>query len=132
MNTYSRNPTVHFSGKVDEYSHEAQRRTESHENHGWRMFSTRRGNQTINHMMRSLSYRRDRARKRQIFLRTYKLGSTTKSDEKLMKSRKLKKMVVEMKSAVVSVIAFMRGGALRSCDSRSAIHASSPTRELKY
>ncbi|KAI3465728.1 hypothetical protein Pfo_022391 [Paulownia fortunei] len=131
MDTVSRNPTVRFSRKAEEYSYEAESRREGHQNHGWRIFSTRRSSQNLNHMMSSLSYRRDRARKRQIFLQTYKLGSIS-SRGKFMKSRKLKKMVVKVKSAAVSVLTFMRGGAWRSCSSRSAIRASSPSRVVKF
>lgn len=136
MNTYTRNPTVRLmSNKDDDYygydQREARRRDQGHQStftHGWRIFSTRR---TSPSMMASLSYRRDRARKRHIFLQTYKLGSIS-SKEKIMRSRKLKKMAVEVKSAVVSVLAFMRGGSLRPCSSRSAIRASSPTRVTKF
>ncbi|KAH6825156.1 hypothetical protein C2S53_008702 [Perilla frutescens var. hirtella] len=125
----SRNPTVRFSRMTEEYSYDAdQARGGGRHNHGWRIFSTRRSSQNL---MTSWSYKRDRARKRQIFLQTYKLGYAS-SGEKLLRSRKLKKMVVKVKSAVVSVLAFMRGGAFKSCNSRSAIPAASPARVVKF
>ncbi|KAL8511008.1 hypothetical protein ACS0TY_017728 [Phlomoides rotata] len=120
INTVPRNLTVRFSRIPDDNA--------ADQNHGWRIFSTRRSNQNL---MSSWSYRRDRARKRQIFLQTYKLGSTS-SREKLMRSRKLKKMAVSVKSAVVSALAFMRGGTLRSCNSLPAVSASSPARVAKF
>ncbi|PIM99619.1 hypothetical protein CDL12_21172 [Handroanthus impetiginosus] len=132
MNTLPRNPTVYFSRETEEYSYEAEPRTEGHQDHGWRIFSTRRSSQiNLSHMRSSFSYRRERARKRHIFLQTYKLGSIS-SREKFMKSRKLKKVVVKVQSAVMSVLAFMRGGVVRSCGSGSAIRASSPTRVAKF
>ncbi|KAL7142167.1 hypothetical protein ABFS83_08G105700 [Erythranthe nasuta] len=131
MNTFTRNSTVRLIGKDDSYEAEEKRRERHIQIHGWRIFSTSRNNQSMM-MMTSLSYRRDRARKRQIFLKTYKLGSSIRSGDKLMRSRKLKKMVVKVKSAVLSVLSFMRGGALRSCSSRSAIRASSPAPLVKF
>lgn len=127
INTVPRNPTVRFSRIADDegYSYAYAGDQKTHQNQGWRIFSTRRSNQTL---MSSWSYRRDRARKRQIFLQTYKLGPSISSREKLMRSRKLKKMVVTVKSAVVSALAFMRGGAVRSCGSRPTISAPSPAR----
>ncbi|KAL1562432.1 hypothetical protein AAHA92_05011 [Salvia divinorum] len=116
----SRNPTVRFSRMNEEFGYNAGARSG-----GWRIFSTRRSGQNL---MTSWSYRRDRARKRQIFLQTYKLGYVSSDGEKLMRSRKLKKMAVKVKSAVVSALQFFRGGALRSCNSRAAIPAVSPAR----
>ena len=74
----------------------------------------------------SFSYRRKRARQRQIFLRTYKLGSMDSSRKSGV--RKLKKFVVKVKTVVVSVLSFMRADTLKSCNSGSAICASSPSR----
>ncbi|EYU26143.1 hypothetical protein MIMGU_mgv1a018796mg [Erythranthe guttata] len=111
MNTFTRNSTVRLIGKDDSYEAEERRREAHIQIHG---------------------YRRDRARKRQIFLKTYKLGSSIRSGDKLTRSRKLKKMVVKVKSAVLSVLSFMRGGALRSCSSRSAIRASTPAPLVKF
>lgn len=125
MDAVSRNPTVRFSRMNDDYSYSTAARSGG----GWRIFSTRRSGQNL---MTSWSYRRDRARKRQIFLQTYKLGYVSSDSDKLMRSRKLKKMVVKVKSAAVAALAFVRGGALRSCNSRSAIPATSPARVARF
>ncbi|OIT01257.1 hypothetical protein A4A49_52781 [Nicotiana attenuata] len=53
-------------------------------------------------ILRSLSYRRERARKRQIFLQSYKLESIDNSRTKI-----LKKIVFKVNSAIVSVASFM-------------------------
>ncbi|KAL0307484.1 UNVERIFIED_CONTAM: hypothetical protein Scaly_2981600 [Sesamum calycinum] len=132
MNTVSKNPTVRISRRAEEYSHEAEERRDGHHNHGWRIFSRRRSSQNLSGMTSSWSYRRERARKRQIFLRTYKLGSISSRGKFERSGRKLKKMVVKVKSAMVSILAFVRGGALRSCESRSAIRAASPTRVVRF
>ncbi|KAK3039564.1 hypothetical protein RJ639_027708 [Escallonia herrerae] len=79
--------------------------------------------------MSSVSYKRDRARKRQIFLQTYKLASVS-SSRKASSSQKLKKAVIKVKSAIVSILSFMCGSSLRSCNSKSAIEASSPRMNL--
>ena len=112
----SRNPTVGFSRINEEFGARSG---------GWRIFSTRRSGQNL---MSSWSYRRDRARKRQLFLQTYKLGYVSSDDGKLMRSRKLKKMAIKVKSA----LQFFRGGALRSCNSRAAIPAVSPARASTF
>lgn len=78
----------------------------------------------------SFSYRRNRARQRQIFLQTYKLGSTDSSGKSGV--RKLKKFVVKVKTVVVSVLSFMRADTLKSCNSGSAICASSPSRISRF
>ncbi|KAL2252174.1 UNVERIFIED_CONTAM: hypothetical protein Sindi_0012100 [Sesamum indicum] len=131
MNTISRNPTVRISRGAEVYSYETEERREGHHNHGWRIFSRRRSSQSLSRMTSSWSYKRERARKRQIFLQTYKLGSISSKGKFERSGRKLKKMVVKVKSAMVSILAFVRGGALRSCDSRSAIGAASPTRVVR-
>ncbi|KAK4420470.1 hypothetical protein Salat_1997400 [Sesamum alatum] len=133
MNTVSRNPTVRISRRAEEYSYEAEeRRDVGPQKHGWRIFSTRRSSQNLSRMTSSWSYRRERARKRQIFLQTYKLGSISSRGKFQRSGRKLKKIVLKVKSAVVSILAFVRGGALRSCESRSAIRAASPTRVVRF
>ena len=94
------------------------------DSHGRREFSKVRKEQPQyhNYMVHSLSYKRDRARKRRIFLKTYKL-------EKLgtPRPRKIRKMVVKkVKKAVVSVVSFMRLGSLSPCSCRFSIYTSSP------
>lgn len=78
----------------------------------------------------SLSYRRERARKRLIFLRGYKLQSSS------VRSRtgRLRKVVVRlMKTALVKVVSFMRSSALGTCNNtRSGIRViGSPARVLR-
>lgn len=73
------------------------------------------------------NYKRERAKKRLIFLQSYKLGSS--DSEKLFKSRKLKKVAIKVQSVAVSFVSFMRRSSLRSCKSGLAITAVfSPTR----
>nr|DAD22972.1 TPA_asm: hypothetical protein HUJ06_024435 [Nelumbo nucifera] len=79
------------------------------------------------HLTMSLSYRRDRAKKRQIFLRTYRLSSLEKEKPLRPTSRKLKKLIVKVKSVVKSVFAFARICSLRSCSGGQAFRASCPT-----
>ncbi|XVE49887.1 hypothetical protein DITRI_Ditri01bG0118300 [Diplodiscus trichospermus] len=116
MNTLVRNATSNFSRRVDGY---ALLNEGKEENLGeYRTFSKRRAQS----MVASFSYRRDRAMKRQIFLRSYKLSAVDDNREQpKTKLRKLRKMVFKVKSAMVSVISFMRIGSLRSSNCRSAI-----------
>ncbi|KAL2474568.1 Uncharacterized protein Adt_35304 [Abeliophyllum distichum] len=125
MNTFVRNPTHHFSRRSDLWDEEKSRECDN----GWKMFSRRTIRMNKNHIMTSFSVRRERARKRHIFLQTYKLSSLHSRDK--FRTRKLKKFAVKVKSVVVSLLSFMRGGALESCNSRSAVCASSPTRVIK-
>ncbi|XP_028808477.1 uncharacterized protein LOC114763047 [Neltuma alba] len=83
--------------------------------------------------LKSVSYRRRRAKQRQIFLTTYRLSSFSQDfpDSKPPSSSsssppKLKKVAVKVKKMVNSVLVFMRTGSFRSCSSKSAISASSP------
>ncbi|XP_054813793.1 uncharacterized protein LOC129314383 [Prosopis cineraria] len=84
--------------------------------------------------LKSVSYRRRRAKQRQIFLTTYRLSSFSQdfpADSKLTSSSsssppKLKKVAVKVKKMVTSVLVFMRTGSFRSCNSKSAISATSP------
>ncbi|KAH7860482.1 hypothetical protein Vadar_013918 [Vaccinium darrowii] len=78
-------------------------------------------------MSNSLSYRRERANKRRIFLRTYNLASSDNHySRKSNRSRKLKKVVAKVKSALVSVMLFARFRSLRpgSSPSPASIFAS--------
>lgn len=77
-------------------------------------------------MLSSFSYRRERARKRHIFLQSYKLESSEN-----LRNRKLKKFVVKMKSAMVSVLSFMRAHTMKSCTSNSKISEASPARVIR-
>lgn len=155
METLVRNATLRFSRRVEGYEplnptgqvlersrdgddHVSQQQQVSfsrpqdyrEDNHGRKSMLSRpksyRKNQDNNMMKNSLSRRRDRARNRHIFLQSYKLASMETS-RKYSKTKKLKRAVVKVKSLVVSVLSFIRGGdSFRSCNSRSAISASLP------
>ncbi|KAL9382654.1 hypothetical protein Peur_025689 [Populus x canadensis] len=73
-----------------------------------------------------LGYRSARAKKRQVFLKSYRLASRTELRRRRSRSLKLKKVVVKVRMAVLSAVSFMRGNALKSCNSKSSISASSP------
>ncbi|XVF01959.1 hypothetical protein REPUB_Repub04eG0134500 [Reevesia pubescens] len=124
MNTLVRNTTSNFSRIVDGYELLDQNNQSREENLGqYRTFSKKRSPS----MVASFSYRRERAKKRQIFLRSYKLSAVDDSwKQTKTKSRKLKKMVVKVKTVLVSVVSFMRIGSLKSCNCRSAISAVAP------
>ncbi|CAK9151350.1 unnamed protein product [Ilex paraguariensis] len=126
MTTLVRNTTRHFSRRCEGYGpldHSAEANPEY--GHGRRTFSRRKSSTEHPNKMTSLSYRRDRARKRHIFLQTYKLAYMDSSGKS--RSRKLKKLAVKLKSAVVSVVSFIRLNSLRTFNYRSAICASSPS-----
>ncbi|KAG5118987.1 hypothetical protein JHK82_033407 [Glycine max] len=69
-------------------------------------------------MVKSISYRRRRAKQRQIFLTTYKLSSLNSNTfvEPQKPKLKLKKVAVKVKKIVTSVLMFMRVGSFRSCE----------------
>ncbi|KAF8043278.1 hypothetical protein BT93_A1573 [Corymbia citriodora subsp. variegata] len=93
----------------------------------WRNLSRRR-RESHGGLRPSFSYRRERARQRQVFLKTYKLGSADRlaADESNSRGLCNKKAVVKAKAMVISVLSFMRIGSLRSCNCQSAIRASAP------
>ncbi|KAK9284784.1 hypothetical protein L1049_023961 [Liquidambar formosana] len=123
MNTLVRSTTFSLDRRFDAYEPLDQSgEMGAEENSGWRTFSKR--NKESHKMITSFSYRRDRARKRQIFLRTYKLGSVNTSEQST--SGKLKKVFGKVKTVVVTVVAFARIGSLRSWNCRSAVCGSSP------
>ncbi|KAE8736390.1 hypothetical protein F3Y22_tig00000002pilonHSYRG00172 [Hibiscus syriacus] len=124
MNSLVRNATANFSRRVDGYEMLDQGEETKEETSGeYRTFSKRRGQSVV----ASLSYRRDRAKKRQIFLRSYKLSAVGDEWGKpKAKPRKLKMVGIKIKTAVVSLVSFMRFGSLKSCNCRSAICAAVP------
>ncbi|XWS63391.1 hypothetical protein CRYUN_Cryun06bG0092900 [Craigia yunnanensis] len=91
MNTLVRNATSNFSRRVDGYELLDQNNVRREDNPGqYRTFSKRSQS-----MVASFSYRRDRAKKRQIFLRSYKLSAVDDIwEQPRAKSRKLKKMIM--------------------------------------
>ncbi|KAI8012757.1 hypothetical protein LOK49_LG06G01694 [Camellia lanceoleosa] len=133
MNTLVKNATLGLSRRLDGYE-PLDRRGEAtgddNRSGSWRTLKIEP--QQRNTMTTSFSFRRERAMKRQIFLRTYKLGSINSPRGKSMCCRELKKVAVKVKSVVVSAaVSFVRFNSLASCNCRSAICASSPTRVRK-
>ncbi|KAK7257453.1 hypothetical protein RIF29_31451 [Crotalaria pallida] len=83
-------------------------------------------------LIKSISYRRRRAKQRKIFLTTYKLSSLDNTFVvQTKKPKQLKKVAVKVKKIVASVLMFMRTGSFRSCNSRSAISSESPVSNRK-
>uniref|UniRef100_A0A3Q7HEY7 Uncharacterized protein n=1 Tax=Solanum lycopersicum TaxID=4081 RepID=A0A3Q7HEY7_SOLLC len=77
----------------------------------------------------SLSYQTERARKRHIFLQSYKLETYDENSRRT----KMKKIVVKMNSVMVSVLSFMWSHTLRTdCNCQSSIHVVPPTRIIRY
>lgn len=71
-----------------------------------------------------VGYRLDRARKRHVFLQTYKL-SFMATPRRVRTTRGLKRFVIRIKSVVKSVVSFMRKKIVRSSRSLSALRTSS-------
>lgn len=73
------------------------------------------------------SYRRDRVRQRQIFLKTYKLSSV----ESIKKSRPrklVKKAFLKLRRVALKIISIARIGSRRSCSCISGAISASPRR----
>ncbi|CAK8575616.1 unnamed protein product [Lathyrus sativus] len=79
--------------------------------------------------LKSISYRRRRAKQRKIFLTTYKLSSLNHFVEP--KRPKIKRVAVKVKNIANSVLMFMKTGTFRSCRSKSAISETSPVPNRK-
>lgn len=94
-----------------------------------RITSSRRKVINVAKLRTSLSYRRDRARKRQIFLQSYNLGGSSSSEDtsaspdKKRKAKKLKLAADKVKSVAVSVVSFMRISSFGSSNSRFTVRA---------
>ncbi|KAF8411185.1 hypothetical protein HHK36_003728 [Tetracentron sinense] len=121
MNTLVRSTTLAFSRRSSYYQVLDQSSSKKWGDHGQSRRTSSKRTKESPHMATSFSYKRDRAKKRQIFLRSYKLASMDTPAQST--SRKLKKMIMTMKSVVVSIVAFTR---IRSCNTRAAICTSSP------
>ncbi|KAK2651059.1 hypothetical protein Ddye_018548 [Dipteronia dyeriana] len=133
MNTLVRSTTTrNFSRIFDGYEsldvNSETGRHEDHQFHSRKNLSKRR--KQPHSVVKTLSYRRHRARQRQIYLKSY---TFTTSTENLGKSGsgKLKKMAIKVKAVAVSVVAFIRLDSFRSCNSRSATDAFSPTKLVR-
>ncbi|KAK6919539.1 Late embryogenesis abundant protein, LEA_2 subgroup [Dillenia turbinata] len=114
MNALIRNSTLNFNRRLDGYAALGHRseKGEDREGHEWQDFSGQSGEKVI---MSSLSLRRDRAMRRQIFLKTYKLTPMESSSRNTM-SQRVKKLIVRMKTVFLSVLAAARVRSLRSCN----------------
>lgn len=91
-------------------------------------------------MRASSSYRRERAKHRQIYLKTYKLASVDTIRRRTMclpQEGHNNKLVMKVKKVVASMVLLLRIGAASliksssSCDCPSSVRASSPSRLLK-
>lgn len=127
MDTLVHNPTsisIRFNG----YEPLDQRPFEdtTDQDYQWRRNFSKRRREPNYSMPKSSSYRRTRAKQRQIFLKSYTLSSENLGQSS-SRSSKLKKVLIKMKTMVVSVVAFMSMDSLKSCNSRTAIEASLPT-----
>ncbi|OMP07857.1 hypothetical protein COLO4_06995 [Corchorus olitorius] len=125
MSFLVRNATSNFSRRVDGYEllDQIEETREENLGHHNRTFSKRRAQSVV----ASFSYRRDRARKRQIFLRSYKLSTVDDNwGRPKTRSDKAKNIVVKIKAVVISVVSLMRMGSFKSCSCRSAICAAAP------
>ncbi|PSS16313.1 Beta-(1--_2)glucan export ATP-binding/permease protein like [Actinidia chinensis var. chinensis] len=129
MNTLVRNTTLHFSRRSSAAYQPLDQGGEAtgDDSPSRRTFSKRKSTDQPRKITTSLSFKLERAKRRQVFLRTYKLASLDGS--KKSRSRKLKKFAVKVKSVFVSVVSFVRFNSLRSCKSP---HASSPTSVQKW
>ncbi|KAJ8763805.1 hypothetical protein K2173_003587 [Erythroxylum novogranatense] len=129
MNSLVRSTTSTYSRRLNGYEplHPRHDGLFSLESPSRKMFSKSRIEPQA--LLTSLSRRRARAKQRQLFLKSYRLSSGSKL--KRSKSSKLKKVVVKVRTVVLSLVSFMRFGAFRSCNARPAIHVSSPMRPAK-
>ncbi|KAL3353103.1 hypothetical protein AABB24_020876 [Solanum stoloniferum] len=137
MTSLVRNTPLHFSRRVDGYEPldqpvctEASMQNDEDRSHSVRrtiMKLKRSVKQSSPITLSSISYRRERARKRNIFLQSYKLESS-----KNLRKKKLKKIVLKVKCAMISVFSFMRAHSIKSCtNSNSGIGGVSPARVIK-
>ncbi|KAF8369477.1 hypothetical protein HHK36_032504 [Tetracentron sinense] len=124
MNTLVRSTTLAFSRRSSYYQVLDQSSSKKWGDHGRSRRTSSKRKKESPHMATSFSYRRDRAKKRQIFLQSYKLASVDSRAQST--SRKLKKMIMNLKSVVVSIVAFTRIASLRSCNTPAAICTSTP------
>ncbi|KAK9052505.1 hypothetical protein SSX86_029134 [Deinandra increscens subsp. villosa] len=133
MNTIARTTTLRRINRRQITSYEHLEKA-SKDGRRWRAFSTRRTTtlgklKAQDHDTATMSpvyERRDRARRRHVFLQGYNLSMYT-TEEKLRSEIKLKKAMVKVKRMVVSVLSFMRAASLNKCNSKSAIQVSSAT-----
>lgn len=137
MNTLAKNSTLRRSKRHDHgffYAQVDQNREKIGEDGKFFRINSRRKVINVSKLRTSLSYRRDRARKRQIFLQSYNLSGSSSSEDtssasdKNRNSKKLKKAAEKVKSVAVSVVSFMRISSLRSNKSRFTVRTFFRTR----
>lgn len=129
MNNITRNATLRRMNRgITSYEHLDKSTKPSGR---WRAFSTRRTTrlsilktQDYDTTMSPVHERRDRARRRHIFLQGYELSKYA-TKEKLRSQIKLKKAMVKVKRMVVSVLSYVWVASLNKCNSKSAINVSS-------
>ncbi|KAF5745978.1 hypothetical protein HS088_TW06G00143 [Tripterygium wilfordii] len=127
MDTIVRSTTSTLGRRFDGYLPLAQKGEDGH-GRSRRVLSKRR--KEPHGMVTSLSHRRERAKQRGVFLKSYRLEMVDKLGQS--RTRKLNKTVLKVRAVVVSLVSFLRIGSLRSCNSRSSISASSPTAIKKF
>lgn len=113
---------------------------ETEENGSWRTFS-RRKRGPYNTVTTSLSYKQERAKKRLIFLQSYKFATMDDGDGggggglggscRSTSCKLIKRVMIKVKAVAVSIVSISRIGSLKSCNSPSAICASTPTSTVK-
>ncbi|GAA0156663.1 hypothetical protein LIER_14104 [Lithospermum erythrorhizon] len=119
MNTLVRNATLRLSHRLGddfELLNQSMERSGDHydEKGNNHVSRSKYHHQNQMNILRSVSYRLDRARKIHIFLQTYKLSSMDGSRKNArMKKNLMKKIVGKVNSMVVSIV--------RSCQSPSAL-----------
>ncbi|GMY10065.1 hypothetical protein FCV25MIE_05304 [Fagus crenata] len=100
MNTLIRNSTTTFNRGVDVYEPlDPSGATRDANNHDRGTYSRRRHKKEPHNMVHSVRYKRDRAKQRRIFLKTYELKSMDTLGRS--RSRKQRKMVFKMKKVVL-------------------------------
>ncbi|OWM78636.1 hypothetical protein CDL15_Pgr002807 [Punica granatum] len=134
MNTLSRSATARLSHSslnlyepLDQSRHELKksktRRFNSRRSSSKR--SKKRSSEPLISLPHSSSYRQERARQRQIFLKTYKLSSVD-SLKKCQPRKLVKKALLKLRRVAVRIVSIARIGSLRSCSCISgAIRVSS-------
>ncbi|GAA0148806.1 hypothetical protein LIER_08145 [Lithospermum erythrorhizon] len=124
MNTLVRNTTLGLSRRGDDYE-PLDQSGDDYDEKGSNYFSRPKYHHNKNQMniLHSVSYRLDRARKRHVFLQTYKLSPMNSSRKSVKTNGKLKKIVTKVTCLVSSIV--------RSCKSSSAICSTSPSRVMR-
>ncbi|KAF3443887.1 hypothetical protein FNV43_RR13577 [Rhamnella rubrinervis] len=137
-NALIRNTSVSRGRRFDGYEELEQGRVDINRNnsvHGRiRAFSVRNKKDESHHygLRVSSSYRRERAKQRQIYLKSYKLASVDTIRRRSMSLQKHNKLVTKVKKVVVSIVSLLRIGSASlirsSCDCPRSVCASSPSR----